>query len=818
MKYAEVAVNAPSGMRRTFSYSIPEGMSLVVGQTAWVPFGARRLQGIVFDITDEPAVTETRDIYQTIGSGPTLLPHQVQLARWIAENYLASYFESASAMLPPGFEQRVLTYLQAVPQPSERDLAALNEDQRQVFELVQQEGGVEFGELKRTLGPRKADLVVGQLLRRRLLTKTQQTGKARVTAKTAKQVRPALEGARLQKAVLALDKGRTKRQADLLLFLAEQPGPILLTELKERLAFSPSTLESLAGKGLVAIEDVPVTRDPLAHRSFPTATPPVLTSDQETVWKEVKEALIQSGAPPAGQRPPVFLLHGVTGSGKTEIYLRALEQAVALGKKGIVLVPEIALTPQTINRFSSRFPGQVAVLHSRLSLGEQFDEWWRIRNGECSVVIGSRGAIFAPQPDLGVIVIDEEHEWTYKQQEQSPRYHAREVAIKLAELTGAVVILGSATPDLVSYHRAQQGEFKLLKLPSRVMADPTQPSRLPQVELVDLRVELRQGNRSIFSRSLHRAMEIALAAGEQTILFLNRRGSATFVQCRDCGYVMRCKRCEISLTYHSAEEGLVCHQCNRRTPVPQVCPSCLSRRIKFLGIGTQKVEEEVKTTFPSARLLRWDRDVTREKGAHERILSSFLAHEADILIGTQMVAKGLDMPLVTLVGVINADVNLFLPQYHAPERTFQLLTQVAGRAGRGVLGGRVIVQTYAPDHYAVTAAAKHDYDAFYNREMEFRRELRNPPFSRMARLVHSNTNAEACQKEAVRFCQTLKQERDARGLPDIELLGPTPTFMPRLRGRYRWQIVVRGPNPHELLSPVPLPRGWAVDIDPTDLL
>ena len=368
------------------------------------------------------------------------------------------------------------------------------------------------------------------------------------------------------------------------------------------------------------------------------------------------------------------------------------------------MVPEIALTPQTIERFAARFPHRVAVLHSKLSLGEQFDEWQRIRDGEFDVVIGPRSAIFAPQPDLGLIVIDEEHEWTYKQQDKSPRYHARDVAIKLAELTGAVVILGSATPDVETFYHAQRGDYHLLQLPGRVT--PRDGSPLPQVEVVDLREELKAGNRSLFSRSLSQAMSQAVANEEQVILFLNRRGAATFIQCRSCGFVLRCRRCEVPLTYHLAEDILVCHQCNYHMPVPQACPRCTRRRIKFLGLGTQKLEQEAGQSFPQARLLRWDSDVTRGKHSHDEILGKFRAHQADILIGTQMIAKGLDLPLVTLVGVVSADTALNLPDFRAGERTFQLLTQVAGRAGRGTLGGRVIIQTYTPEHYAIQAALK----------------------------------------------------------------------------------------------------------------
>jgi primosomal protein N' (replication factor Y) len=486
-------------------------------------------------------------------------------------------------------------------------------------------------------------------------------------------------------------------------------------------------------------------------------------------------------------------------------------------------VPEISLTPQTVRRFAERFAGQVAVAHSGLSLGQQFDQWRRIRDGHYAVVIGARSAIFTPQPDLGLIVMDEEHEWTYKQQEPAPRYHARAVAEKLAELTGAALVLGSATPDLESYHRAKTGRYRLLALEERVQAteDGSRSCTvrpLPEVEVVDLRRELREGNRGIFSRSLGRAVAEALAAGEQVILFLNRRGTASFVQCRDCGHVPTCSACAVSLTYHAAEERLICHHCHRGRRLPQTCPQCQSPRIRFMGIGTEKVEEEAGWAFPGARLLRWDRDVTRRRGAHERILARFLAHEADILIGTQMVAKGLDIPAVTLVGVISADVGLNLPDFRSGERTFQLLEQVAGRAGRGPRGGRVIIQTYTPNHYAVEAAAAHDYAAFYEHEASLRQRLGYPPFGRLARLEYAHTNAGQAQKQALRLAAVLRRERDVRGIPNLDVMGPAPALVPRVRGRYRWQITLRGGDPAELLGELSFPLGWTVDIDPVSLL
>ncbi len=667
MNFAEVAVNCPGAQRQTFCYTVPS--SIRVGHAVWVPFGARVAQGLVFQVSPFPSVEETKDIAGLIDPRPVLSPAQVELARWISDYYLSSPFHAASLMMPPGFERRMLTFVTLIPDLPEIVLSSLTPSQRALISLIRREGKVELADVERALGKKEARTVIEQLVRKKLVARSRELERIKVRPKLVPYIRLA-HGATPEMA--GVPQARAPQQARLLKLL--QSGPLPVAEAKKRVGCTSAVIEALRGKGLVTIEQVQVYRDPLAHRTFSASAAPSLTAAQQEAWREIRVAIQSDKEWP--HRPPVFLLHGVTGSGKTEIYLRALEQVVSLGKRGIVLVPEIALTPQTIDRFASRFPGRVGVLHSRLSMGEQFDEWWRVREGAFDVVIGSRGAIFAPQPDLGLIVIDEEHEWTYKQQEQSPRYHARDVAIKLAELTGSVVILGSATPDVASYHRSKIGDYILLELPERIAKGGE--ARLPQVEVVDLREELKAGNRSIFSRSLAAQMEKALAAGEQVILFLNRRGAATFVQCRDCGYVLRCRRCDVSLTYHSSGEDLVCHQCNYRTAVPQVCPQCGSKRIKFLGIGTQKVEEETGRAFPHAHLLRWDWDVTRGKHSHEEILDKFLAHKADVLIGTQMIAKGLELPLVTLVGVINADVSLHLPDFRASERTFQILSQVAG--------------------------------------------------------------------------------------------------------------------------------------------
>ena len=811
MRYAEVSVNSPVAQRRTFSYAIPSGLSVDVGQAVWVPFGEKILQGIVLELSPYPAVEETREIIDVIEPHPLLSPAQVMLARWISEYYLSPLFDTVALMLPPGFKRKALTFISTTPNPNAHTLSSLPPAQKHVFELVRRQDNVSLKELEKRLGKKKAQAIVSQLVGRGLAVRSYELEPVKITPKKVPYLRLNVTANQAREMTIELRKKRAAKQANLVDFLAQQSEPVPWAEARQRTDGNKAVAEALIRKGLVTWQQIEVKREPISYQNITPSSPLKLTATQEAAFNSIKDAIHGVTA-----QPKVFLLHGVTGSGKTEIYLQALAETVKLGKRGIALVPEIALTPQTIERFASRFPHKVAVLHSQLSPGEQFDEWQRIKEGEFYVVIGPRSALFAPQPELGLIIIDEEHEWTYKQPDKSPRYHTRNVAIKLAQLTGAVVILGSATPDVETFYHAQNGNYHLLQLPERVV--PVEKSPLPQVEVVNLREELKAGNRSIFSRSLTQAITKAVAGGEQVILFLNRRGGATFIQCRSCGFVLRCRRCEVSLTHHFAEDVLVCHQCNYKTPLPQNCPRCSSHQIKSLGIGTQKLEQETGYSFPEARMLRWDSDMTKRKESHEAILNKFRAHQADILIGTQMVAKGLDLPRVTLVGVISADTSLNLPDFRAGERTFQLLSQVAGRAGRGPLGGQVIIQTFSPEHYAIQAAAKHDYASLYDKEINYRRQLRNPPFTQLTLLTYSHTNDALCQREAERVRNQLIAERDAKGIADLNLIGPAPAFIHRLRGRFRWQLILRGTDLSTFISPIAFPQGWTIDIDPVSLL
>ncbi|MBN1189799.1 MAG: primosomal protein N' [Dehalococcoidales bacterium] len=810
MPYAEVSVNSPIAQRRTFSYAIPSELKIEIGQAVWVPFGEKILQGIVMELTAVPSVAETREIEGIIEAVPLLSPAHVLLAGWLSEYYLSSLFEAVALMLPPGFERKVVTSVRLSPHGDEKS-SDLSPDQEAVLALLRQEGEVALKKMEKTFGVKRMRRILPDLIRRRLVVRSYALEKPRVKPRLVSCLFLKNGVESIQKLLEGLPQ-KAFKQAGLLSYISENPGQSVSDACKKT-GCSRQTVNSLVEKDIIEIREIQVDRDPLALHPVNLSFPLSLTAAQEKALQAICSSMGKGKIP---HHPEVFLLHGVTGSGKTEIYLRALEEAVKRGRRGIVLVPEIAMTPQVIERFQSRFPGRVAVLHSELSLGMRFDEWWRIRKGEFDVVIGPRSAVFAPQPDLGLVIMDEEHEWTYKQQDVSPRYHARQAAEKLVSLSGATLVLGSATPDIESYFKASTDEYKLLELPGRIR--PDRDSRLPPVEIVDLKSELKSGNLGLFSRSLLKSIEEALNGNEQIILFLNRRGSASCVECRNCGWVVRCRRCDIPLSYHFAEEKLVCHQCNYRCPVPKVCPRCRSPKIKYLGAGTETLQAETARVFPGARILRWDSDVLRGRGqSHQSIFTRFKAGEADILIGTQMVAKGLDIPGITLVGVVNADISLNLPDFRAGERTFQLLSQVAGRAGRGSAGGKVIIQTYSPGHYAVTSAAGHDYLSFYRREMRYRRELNYPPFSRLARLVYTNSGELRCMEETGRMARLLTLEKDIRGISGFSLIGPAPAYLHRLRGNFRWHLILRAPDPSTFLSSIAFPRGWTVDIDPVGM-
>ncbi len=636
---------------------------------------------------------------------------------------------------------------------------------------------------------------------------------------------------------------KSETELHILRVLARQSEPIEVQWVYAQTGAKLADLKKLEEDELIILGEKQTWRDSLADKDFVPNVAPPLTPEQAEAWKVIETHIKGWGWGQAvDNRPPgLFLLHGVTGSGKTEIYLRAIELTIQQGRGAIYLVPEIALTAQTIRRVAARFPGQVAIVHSKLTEGERYDTWRRAREGLIQVVVGARSALFTPLPDVGLVILDEEHDPSYKQSDPMPHYHAREVAEQMMRHNNGTLILGSATPDLETVYRAGRRELRALVLPTRIMGHRVRileqsertgvnaryyPARaadamtidLPPVEIVDMREELHDGNISIFSYALQNALTDTLKRKEQAILFINRRGESTYVFCRDCGYVAMCPRCDSPLTFHREGESLRCHRCGFQAKPPVVCPECNSRRIKYFGAGTQQVEDAMHEMFPKARTLRWDADTASDPESHELFLQRFVDGKADVLIGTQMVAKGLDLPLVTLVGVVSADMGLNIPDFRSSEHSFQLLTQVAGRAGRGLLGGKVILQTYQPKHYAIQMAAEHDFANFYDTEIGYRRELGYPPFRRLARILFRDESESRARSDAESAANTIRARLAKLSLTATDIIGPAPCFFNRVNKVYRWHIILRGPDPSAVLRGWDIPRNWHVDLDPVDVL
>lgn len=618
-------------------------------------------------------------------------------------------------------------------------------------------------------------------------------GKERVGVKSRQFVRLLIEDPPLRASATA-----QKRVISIL----QAKQEMLASELLSQAKASYSTLHSLEKQGVISVEEIQVERE---------VTWDQIQDSQHNLTIEQKQALHLIRSERKAKNRPI-LIHGVTGSGKTEIYLQAIEEILALGKQAIVLVPEIALTTQTVNRFAARFGKRISVLHSGLSQGERFDQWWKTYHGEVDVVIGARSAVFAPTPNLGLIVIDEEHEGSYKQTEGSVRYQTRDVAIYRSELVQAQVLLGTATPAIESYHRALQGSYALVQLTKRV-ADRA----LPHVEILDMRQEFEQGNRTMFSGALRQALGDLVDTKKQAIILLNRRGFSSFVLCRECGEVIECPNCKVSLTYHQSIHRLRCHYCLHKESMPNKCPNCASPYLRQFGVGTEQLQEVLQKEFPQLKTLRLDADTTRRKGSHAQILKQFGAGAAQVLVGTQMVAKGLDFPQVTLVGVLSADLALNFPDLRAAERTFQLLTQVAGRSGRGDWGGQVIIQTYDSNHFALRCAENHDYLSFYRQEISFRRSLGYPPFRQLTRILCSGG-----QRESQKVAEEIRDFLLKHGVEPRDLLGPSEAPISKIQGRFRFQMLVKSDNPlQELLRQIPNPPAdvhVTIDIDPQLML
>lgn len=847
--FVEVAVNVPqvSGL---FHYHLSIDLVGQVGPGSLViaPFGQQAVQGIVLRMVTEPGVRETRAIESVVDPQPVLTPAQIELARWMSEATLTPLAACFGPMIPPGLGQQADTLFHL--NQATLNKSGLGSIQLRLVQLLEERGDLRGRQIDAALPRVNWRPAARTLARRGWLASRAVLQPPSVRPKTVRTVQlacsPGEAEARLDQLGRAGSAALERRQA-MLRFLIREPWPVEASWVYAHAQGGTlQDLQKLEEAGLVTLGESETWRDPLGQMNEPLSHAPALTEGQRKAWESIQagSGRIASGLP----APSPYLLHGITGSGKTEIYMRAVEEILRMGRQAIIMVPEIALTPQTVRRFLARFPGQVGLIHSRLSIGERYDTWRRARMGRLPVIVGPRSALFAPLPNLGLIILDECHDPAYHQEDLQPNYNAVETAITYARLTNSILVLGSATPDVSLYFRAERENWTVLKLPVRILAHRqavaaqlaqaglTQaggvsaerkpsldgdslatPLNLPPVQVIDMRQELKAGNRTIFSRALQDALHQVLDARQQAILFLNRRGTATYVFCRQCGYSLKCPRCDLPLTFHADQDGLVCHTCNYRRKVPKQCPQCGSAQIRQFGTGTEKVESDIRAMFPGIHTLRWDAETTREKGAHDLLLQTFMNHQADVLIGTQMLAKGLDLPLVTLVGVILADVGLQLPDYNAGERTFQLLTQVAGRAGRSPLGGKVILQTFQPDHYAIRAAARHDYSGFYRQELEYRKRLRYPPYTRLARLEIRNSDPARAEAEARAMASQVEswiREGDHHG---AEIVGPVPCFFSRQNGAYRWQIILRSPNPVKILQGRPMGE-WRVEIDPNSLL
>lgn len=770
-KVAKVIVDVPTMQTdQPFTYLVPENLNeqLAVGMRVEVPFGNgnRHVQGFVLAIEPMAATVldetnvQLKELVAVLDLKPVLNTEMLALADYMKEKTFAFKITCLQTMLPSVMRADYQKYIYLTDELSE-------ELQDQLFyglEEISWDQAQERGLLPQLMALRKQQKVD---IRYEVTTRNK--------VKMVRFIQAAKEFEQLEEIRLGLRKGAKKKEQ--LLYYLQRLGTEKVTAVKEmkELGFSTALLNEAAKNGWLTFIEKEAYRDPFANQTFEKTTALSLNAEQQVAVETILQSVQE-------QQSQTYLLEGITGSGKTEVYLQVIAEVLNQGKTAIMLVPEISLTPQMVQRFKSRFGEHVAVMHSGLSQGEKYDEWRKIERGEAEVVVGARSAIFAPIENIGVIIVDEEHEASYKQ-EETPRYHARDLAIWRSEYHHCPVVLGSATPSLESRARAQKNVYQRLRLTQRA----NQAATLPTIDVVDMRQEVENGNVSSFSMSLQEKLQERLEKNEQSVLLLNRRGYSSFVMCRDCGYVLPCPNCDISLTLHMDSKTMKCHYCGHEERIPYRCPNCGQDKIRYYGTGTQKVEEELQTLLPDSRILRMDVDTTRRKGAHEKILRTFGEGQADILLGTQMIAKGLDFPNVTLVGVLNADTALNLPDFRSSERTFQLLTQVSGRAGRAEKPGEVIIQSFNPEHYAIQLAKAQDYEDFYTKEMYIRHRGDYPPYYFTVQITASHPEENEAAKRMFQIATKLKQ-----GLsPQAILLGPTPNAIMRVNNRYFYQVIIK---------------------------
>ena len=793
----EVAIGLP--VFKTFHYRIPEKMkdSLQIGMRVLVPFKGRKVTGFTINLLDHPRngleekLLEVNDLLDEV---PLIDPQMLRFYRWISDYYLYPLGEVIKTGLPPGLQLKSELILSLTQNGMESlTQGGLEPIKEKVFKEIGRCGKVS---LKKIL-----KLFLGEVSRSQLFS-WKRKGLLNIDAEIeGKEVKPKFEK------VVQYQGGEppqpiSKKQAEILNWIKEK-GEISYSELSKRFKSPSKPIQSLQAKGLLSLSRREVCRDLSVRSELKSYPKPEPTSDQEAILGEILKGI-------RSKRFSPFLIYGVTGSGKTEIYLRAIEEVLIQGQEAIVLVPEISLTPQLLSRFIDRFGKNLALLHSGLGRGERYDQWRRIWKGEVKIAMGARSAIFAPFKNLGIIIVDEEHDPSYKQEEKL-KYHARDVAVVRAKQAEATLLLGSATPSLESFYNAEKGKFHLLNLPERIGGKP-----LPRVEIVDVRKE-----GGLLSEKLRAALQQNIEDKKQSLLFLNRRGFANFILCPDCGLTFKCPNCSVTLTYHLRDRSLRCHYCDYRIQAPGDCPKCQGHRLQGMGIGTERLEQEIKSLFPETQVGRMDRDTTSRRRSHLQILKRLESGSIDILVGTQMIVKGHDFPNVTFVGVVSADTSLHFPDFRSSERTFQLLTQVAGRAGRGEVLGEVVIQTFNPDHYSILRAKDHDYVGFYQEEIQFRRALEYPPFSRFInfRLVgNSEKRTKGMGEEMGGIGQSLLKKGYGKG---IEILGPSPAPFAKMRGKFRWQMLAKGKSPQllhqfakELASRMEAPlKGKGVNLD-----
>lgn len=782
-KYAEIIVdNASSNTDRRFTYLIPKRYreKIELGMRVLVPFGRgnRLVEGIILNTVDKINFdpSKAKEITSLIDESSTISKDMLELSLWMKDEYLCTHTEVLKTMMPAGITKKAIKYVILNLDEISEDSNLTDVQLKAIDYLKENSNQVELEDLKSFLKVKSIIKDLQDLLDREIFY-IEDRVEQNVNKKYIKYVSRNFREENLDEIIKGMNKSAYK-QIEILKFISKNSN-ISLKELMTKTDSSLQTVRALEEKGHVIIEDKVVNR--------------VEFDDTIEEYKKIKLSEEQKVCVDTiygdyvGGENKKYLLHGVTGSGKTEVYLQLIEKMLDLDKQAIVLVPEISLTPQTLDRFVGRFGNQIAILHSGLSLGERYDEWRKIKTGRAKIAVGARSAVFAPFNDLGVIIIDEEHEGSYKSS-RNPKYDTIKVAEKRCEIESGILLLASATPNIETYYRAKKGEIELLTLPTRA-----NKKQLPPIDVVDMKEELNYGNRTIFSKNLYDGIINSLKNKEQIILFLNRRGFSSFVSCRQCGFVLKCDSCDISLTFHQSSSNLRCHYCGLSKRLPPLCPDCGSKYLKHFGIGTQQVEELVKETFPQASVIRMDVDTTSRKGSHEKILTKFKNGKVDILIGTQMIAKGLDFPNVTLVGIIAADTSLNLPDFKASERTFQLLTQVGGRTGRGELDGNVVLQTYEPEHYSIQMAQKHDYIGFYQQEIKLREMFEYPPFINIINLVFSSKNERKVIATSEEIFTQLSDDISKK-LVDYNmqnLLGPNPSLIYRIKDRFRYQVLIK---------------------------